>query len=110
MILAMVRVHVPQKKNKEVAQTIRGVLEPTRVEPGCLAIRCSRDIEDENVLVIEEEWATREDWERHVRSEGYKVTLSFLELASTQPDMRYYEVTEAEGIEKILKMRGSCPY
>ena len=85
MILATTRLHVLPEKQKEVVRTIRRILEPTRAETGCVDIQCSRDIEHDNTLIIQEQWASREDFERHVRSDDYRVMLSVLESASEEP-------------------------
>ena len=107
MILGIVRVRLQPDITEESIRTIRGFLEPTRVEPGCLDMRYSRDVEDKSVLMIEEGWASREDWQRHVRSEGYKVTLHILDSALEKPEVKYYEVTKKGGMEELLDLRKS---
>ena len=107
MILGIVRVRLQPDITEESIRTIRGFLEPTRVEPGCLNMRCGRDVEDESVLMIEEGWASREDWQRHVRSEGYKVTLHILDSVLETPEVKYYEVTITGGIEELLSICGN---
>jgi quinol monooxygenase YgiN len=93
-------------KMDSVLRAIQGLLEPMRVQPGCQGFRCSRDIEDENVMVLEERWGTRKDMERHVRSDGFRTILSLLEESGEKPVVEFHEVTGTEGIETIGQLRG----
>ena len=79
MIIASIRMRPVEGKMNNVLRTIRGMLEPMRVQPGCLGFHCSRDIEDAKMMILEERGETREDLDRHVRSDGYRTILSLLE-------------------------------
>lgn len=52
----------------EVLDRLRSLLAPTRAEGGCLRYDLHRSEDDPAVFAMIEEWATRADWERHIRS------------------------------------------
>jgi len=105
MILASIRMRPKEGKMDGVLRTIQGMLEPMRVQPGCLGFQCARDIEDESVMVMEERWETRKDLERHVRSDGFRTILSLLEECGEKPVVEFHEVTGTDGMEKIGELR-----
>jgi quinol monooxygenase YgiN len=105
MILANIRMRPKEGKIDAVLRTIQGLLEPMRVQPGCLGFRCSRDIEDENVTILEERWKTQKDMERHVGSDGFRTILSLMEECGEKPVVEFHEVTGTDGMEKIGELR-----
>lgn len=106
MIITTARVHVPPEKQEEVIRTMRRVLEPTRVKSGCVGIQCGRDIEDDNVLILIEQWSSKAHFEQHVRSDAYKIMISVLESAYERPEIRFHEVADTSGMEIVFEMRG----
>ena len=106
MILANIRIRPKQDRVGDIVSTIRRLLEPTRVEPGCLGFHCHRDIENDKVMVLEERWKTRADLERHVRSEGFRTILSVLDECTEKPVVEFHEVTSTGGMDRIGEIRG----
>jgi quinol monooxygenase YgiN len=107
MILANIR-FLPKHDNRDnIVRTIRGLLEPTRVEPGCLGFSCHQDIESNDVMILEERWETRTDLERHVRSEGFRTILSVLDECTEEPVVEFHDVTNTGGMERIGEIRGN---
>jgi quinol monooxygenase YgiN len=105
MILASIRIRPKEGKMESVLRTVQGLLEPMRVQPGCQGFTCSRDIEEEGVMVLEERWETRKDIERHIKSDGFRTILSLLEEAGEKPVVEFHEVSGTSGIEKIGELR-----
>jgi quinol monooxygenase YgiN len=106
VIIASIRMRPVEGKMNTVLRTIRGMLEPMRVLPGCLGFHCSRDIEDENMMILEERWETQKDLNAHLRSDGYRTILSLLEDSGEKPVVEFHQVAGTEGIEQIKKIRG----
>ena len=106
MILASIRMRPNLGKMASVLRTIQRLLEPMRVQPGCLGFRCSRDIEDENVIIVEGRWQTQKDLDDHVRSDGFRTILSLLEESGEKPVVEFHQVTGSDGFEKIGELRG----
>jgi quinol monooxygenase YgiN len=106
MILVTMRMTVNPEKQDEFLQIIRWMLEPTRVEKGCMSYRCYQDIENENVFILVEEWKSRADLDRHIRSDDYRNLLSAMDLLSDPPEIKINTVSDTGGFEVIKEARG----
>ena len=85
---------------------LRSLVEPTRVETGCVRCALYADLEDPKAIVWIEEWRTQDDLERHLRSTQYRKILAALEMSSEVPDVRFNTVVETEGMKLIEQARG----
>jgi quinol monooxygenase YgiN len=95
----------PPSRRQEVLQALRATLGPTRVEPGCQSCRLYEDVEEEGKFALVEEWATRPDFERRLRSETYRLILVILELSAEPPEVRFHAVADAQGMEAVHAAR-----
>jgi quinol monooxygenase YgiN len=86
-----------------------GILVPMvqriRTARGCLDCQLHQDVLEENVFVLEEQWASEADLERHVRSEDYRRLLLIMELAKARPEVQFDTVSGSTGFETIEKIR-----
>ncbi len=109
MILSTLRMIVQPERRSDLLETIRVMLEPTRVERGCLSYRLYEDVENRNAFVLLEEWATQEDLERHISKDNQRQLLVLMDLLSEQPELRFNTVLHTAGmdlIENVLKADG----
>ena len=56
--------------------------------------------------MLYEEW---EDWpnlENHIQSDAYRSILELMELSSEKPEIKFYNTSNARGMEIIEKLRG----
>ncbi len=81
------------------------MLGPTAVSAGCLGCRLYQDHDDINPFEWVEEWDTREDLDRHIRSDRYQRILEVLELADQPPLVRFDTISGSEGMELITEIR-----
>ena len=91
-------------------ETMKGMLEPARVERGCLSYRLYEDVEDRNTLVLVEEWKTQKDLESHLHTDNQRRMLALMDLLSEQPELQFNTVSHTAGmdlIERVLKAGGS---
>lgn len=109
MILATLRMTVQPEKRSDFLKTIRGMLEPTRVERGCVSYRLYEDIENKNAFALVGEWKTQEDLENHIRTDNYRKLLALMDSLSEPPDLQFNTISHTEGIELIesILLRGS---
>ena len=106
MIQATLKMIVRPERRGDLLATFRGMLEPARVERGCLSYRLYEDVENRNAFILLEEWATQEDLERHISKDNQRHLLTLMDLLSEQPDLRYNTVSHTAGmdlIEDVLK-------
>ena len=106
MILSTLKMIVRPERRRDLLETMRGMLEPARVERGCLSYRLYEDVENRNAFVLLEEWATQEDLERHISKDNQRRLLALMDLLSEQPEFRFDTVSHTAGmdlIEDVLK-------
>ena len=106
MILATLRMVVRPDRRNDLLETMRGMLEPARVERGCLSYRLYEDVENRNAFILLEEWTTQEDLERHLSKDTQRGLLALMDLLSERPELRFDTVSHSAGmdlIEDVLK-------
>ena len=99
MIIVTLRMTVRPDRRKDLAETIRGMLEPTRVERGCISYCLYEDIENKNTFTLVEEWKTLDDLEKHVRTDNYRRLLALMDLLSVPPQLEFNTVSQTAGME-----------
>jgi quinol monooxygenase YgiN len=77
------------------------MLEPTRVEPGCVSFYLLQDIEDENTFTLVEEWENNADFDSHIRRDSCKKLLSLMDLLSEPPEIKINTVSQRAGLEYV---------
>ena len=110
VILSTLRMTVQPERRRDLLETMRGMLEPVRVERGCLSYRLYEDVEDRNTFVLVEEWKTQKDLESHLRTDNQRRMLALMDLLSEQPELQFNTVSHTAGmdlIENVLKKDGS---
>jgi quinol monooxygenase YgiN len=109
MTLVTLRMTVRPEKRTDVLEAMRGMLEPTRVERGCLSYRLYEEVGSRNALILVEEWETQEDLESHLRTDNQRRLLELMDLSSEQPELRFNTVSHTAGmdlIETVLRTDG----
>lgn len=106
MITATLRINASEAKKAEIIRLLRSLIEPTRVETGCLGCRLYQEVNDGNALSWVEEWKTQQNLEQHLKSAQYAKILAALEMSDAQPEVRFDTVAETHGIQLIAEARG----
>jgi quinol monooxygenase YgiN len=94
------------EKQTEMMQTLLSMIETAAKEKGCLSYEGFCDIDGKTVLNLIEEWETREDLERHIRSEKFSVLLGTKSLLAKPLEMKIHTVSHSEGAEVVDALRG----
>jgi quinol monooxygenase YgiN len=105
MIQATIRMTIPPKKSGEALKILRSVVELCKDNPGCLSCHIYGDLQEKNILMLEQAWRSEEDLNLHLRSDEYRNLLLVLEMAITQPEIRFDTISSSTGIETIEKAR-----
>jgi quinol monooxygenase YgiN len=106
MIIVRITMNVRPEKRKEVMQTLLSMIEPTRQEKGCLGYYVFQNTEDENSVSIIGEWETREDLDRHVRSDRFGILLGTKSLLKEKQRILIYTISHSEEMEAVNTVRG----
>ncbi len=100
------RITASENPDGEIVRVLRSLIEPTRVETGCISCSLYKDLHDPRIIIWVEEWNTQDDLERHLRSSQYKKILAAFDMSNAQPDMRFNTVVETKGMQLIAEARG----
>jgi quinol monooxygenase YgiN len=106
MILTRIFINVLPEKQKEVMQTLYSMIETAGKEEGCLSYEVFCDMDGKKVFNVIEEWETREDLDRHIRSERFSVLLGTKSLLAEPLGIKIYTVSHSEGMEAVNVLRG----
>ena len=106
MIIVRITMNALLEKRTEVMQTLLSMIEPTENERGCQSCHVFRDIEDNNVFSLIEEWETREDLDGHIKSDRFSVLLGTKSLLCGPPQIKIHTVSHSEGMEAVNAARG----
>jgi quinol monooxygenase YgiN len=109
LITSTLRMVFTEPARDEALRVLRTLWGPVRSHPGCLATRLMRDDQDERILTWVEHWHSREDHERHVRSDAFRRLLAVMDLAAEPPLLEVDEVEHRQGFEIVEQLRGAAP-
>ncbi len=107
MIVFSLAVFAPPSRREDLVKSFAALLEPTRVEPGCIGSSLYTDFQDPNAFMLVEEWASQAALDRHLTSSAYKTLVAAMELSERPPVIRFDSVAERAGIEVIEAARRS---
>lgn len=105
MIIVRIAMNALPEKQKEVMQTLLSMIASTEKERGCLSHHVLRDIEDENVFSLIDEWETREDLDHYIRSPKFGVLLGTKSLLCEPPNIQIHTVSDSEGMAAVNAAR-----
>jgi quinol monooxygenase YgiN len=101
MILVIIRMKVPSEKRLELSHIIALLTVSIRTEKGCQRCDFCQSFEDENRLVLLEEWDTEENLMSHLKSGRFKVLRRAMNLLKEPYEMIFHTVFHPEGMEEI---------
>jgi quinol monooxygenase YgiN len=89
-----------------VRRALAALVGPTRAQPGCLRCELLLDAANPSAIELIEEWGSRADLDRHLRSDDCRRLLAAADLAAEPPSFCIDTVVSREGIEAIAAARG----
>jgi quinol monooxygenase YgiN len=105
MVIAILKIKPIPERWHELLSLLRSIQGPTLVKPGCLASEIYEMHGDDSLIQYIEHWHTKEDLSGHIQSDLFLRLLFAMEMASKEPEIRFYEVAEARGLEFIETLR-----
>lgn len=93
MLRVIARVPARKDRADEVAAILKGLLEPTRREDGCIRYEVWRNTADPADFTFVEEWQSREALDRHLQTSHVTAALGRLDgMLDGPPDIRTYDL------------------
>ena len=99
MFLAFIKMNARPEKRKELLQTIQSIVAQMRKENGCVDSNFYQNAENENNIVLFEEWATRKTLDDHLRSDIFTVLICASSLLSRPPEIMIHAVSDSAELE-----------
>ena len=93
-------------RRAEILTALRSLTGPIAVQRGCQGCRVFQELPEEDALTFVEEWASDEDFERHVRSREHRSLLAIME-ACEGPELRFDHISGVEGLELLERFSRS---
>ena len=110
MIVIRITMTVLPEKQLELTQTLLSMIGLTEKERGCLSHAVFCDIEDKNSFILLQEWKTREDLDRHIRSHRFGVLLGTKTLLGKPPKIQIHTISKSEGMEVVSAVRSKLSH
>ena len=101
MIFVIIRMKVLSEKRMELSQTIALLIGSIRPEKGCKRCDFCQSIEDENELLLLEEWDTEENLMSHLKSGRFRVLRGAMNLLKEPYERMFLTVSHPAGMEEI---------
>jgi quinol monooxygenase YgiN len=92
-----VTLRVIKGKGDEFLQVIRSFQEKVKKEEGFRKCTIYRDVTDESMFNLIEEWETQDHLDRHLRSDLFRVLIGALKVLSTESEVMYRLVSDKQG-------------
>ena len=105
MIILMLRLSFPPERTADAITTVNSMIGQISVEPGCKHFRVYSDTNNDDAIMLMEEWESMEALEQHIRSKDFRKILEVMELASRAPEISINTVSNSAGFELIKKLR-----
>ena len=98
MILVIIRMNALSEKRMELSQTITSLIGSIRTEKGCKRCDFCQSMENENRLLLLEEWDTQKNFKDHLKSRRFKVLRGAMNLLKEPYEMMFHTIFHPEGI------------
>ena len=80
MIKVVAKGYFLEGKAEEAIKLYEELVEKTRKEEGCISYSLFRDIEDDSILTMIEEWESKDALDKHFKTEHFTRPVSYTHL------------------------------
>ena len=101
MILIIIRMNVVSEKRLELAQTIASLSDSIRMENGCQRFDFCQGVEDENRLILLEEWDTQGNLMTHLKSDHFRILRGAMNLLREPYEMVFHTIFHPVALKDI---------
>lgn len=105
MLILDLRILIPPGKEAALRREAHRLVGPTRALPGCLDCHCLTDIENDSALRLISRWDSLEHFERHIRSDDFRLILGIMDLSEAPPEFHIHTIARSQGIDELSRIR-----
>jgi quinol monooxygenase YgiN len=89
MVIISIKMNLSPENSAELLQTVKDLNSLTRNKKGCVSCHFYKDVENENLFSLVEEWETKEDRDNYLKSGHFSVLRGAMSLLEEPPDITY---------------------
>jgi quinol monooxygenase YgiN len=105
MVELILQITAHAKGVPAMVQALANLMFQAKLEAGCLDCQLYAQTANSRVLHYVEQWATREDMDKQIRSTRFSLLLATLETAAEAPLLEIRTVSEQRGLDYIKALR-----
>ena len=105
MIIATVRVDISPSNLGSAVEILKSITGNVITATGFLGYRIYRDLEDENILCLVEEWESLADLEKYIDSDEYREMLALMDMSCSPPEISFHKIQYTKGVDIINSVR-----
>jgi quinol monooxygenase YgiN len=89
MFFVTFKLQSKSNNNVEIIQTLQGIADKVRKIEGCTNVHVYRDIQDESIFFLVEEWQKQRDLEEHAKSDLFAALGGTKGLLVKSPEINF---------------------
>lgn len=105
MVILVLSLKVAPTDRKDVVNIFDTVAGSTSVKPGCKKVKLYSDINNDDDLLLVEEWVSKAELERHIGSDDFRKIMAIMDMAVKPPEMSFHIASSSLGFEFVEKIR-----
>jgi len=105
MIVTTIRIQTTPKNRKELMQTFRSLSNPIQSERGCKSCRIYRDVDNEEAVIVIQEWDSRNHLDEHLHSDEFAVMIGAMSLLDQPETVEFQVLDQLEGSRSVESIR-----
>jgi quinol monooxygenase YgiN len=105
MIVTTIRMNTTPENRKELMQTFRSLSNPIKSEHGCKSCRIYREVGNEEVVLVIQEWDSRNCLDKHLYSDEFAVMVGAMSLLQHPETVEFQVLDQLEGSRSVEAIR-----
>ncbi len=105
MYVFHISLEVSSVNRTKVVRAIRSITGSTLVQPGCRRFCLYCDVDNDDSLILIEEWDSQDAFNDHIRSDDFRIILSLMDSSKKTPEVAIHEVSNTAGLDLVKQLR-----
>ena len=101
----VLRFVAPQGQARIVVDSLRAVARRARQDHACEASNAYTSVEDQDHLVLEQDWRAVSDLSRYIRSDDFTQVLALIDMSAEAPRFELQHIGETRGLDYVIEVR-----
>jgi len=107
MIVLILSLKVSPSDRRNVVNVFDTIAGSTSVKPGCKKVKLYSDVNNDDDIILIEEWITKAELEQHIASDEFRKIMAIMDMAIEPPEISFHTVSSVDGFELVEKIRNN---